>query len=325
MTDDNAVSTIKRFGRAWLVEITTQSNTADGMQNTTIYSISSTAWTPEPLHIVFDTVQTMTQGYWLCDVTIYNLNDPTTQDMIKYGMVLRLYAGYQSDVVNGKPGMIFEGTIFQPTWEREDGTDTKLTLHCICGLLESSNNFVAATVGANLTQRQIVAQMAASCTYPLQLDIDEFSSEPVTQSTTYFGQPNDFLQAVADANSAMLWFSHMTAHIRQLYVDQTVPELQYGPDSGLIGTPQQGDNSVSIRVLLDSRAILRGQFKLTPSTVIRQQVRTVGSYPSILSQTGEYIVGRIHHYGDSRGNDWYTELTGFLQLGSVLSLSTAIG
>jgi hypothetical protein len=252
---------------------------------------------------------------------------PELQDMILYGMTLRLSAGYQSDLANnGKLGVIFEGTIFQPLWEREGAITDKLTLHCIVGMLEGSNNFIGQTFAGGVTQRKLVAQMAKACRQPFDASdiagVDD--KEIITRSTTYFGQPNDFLQYHATTNNALTWFSHMAAHINQLLVDETVPEIEYNDANGLIGTPQQTQNGVLCKVLLDTRLVIRGQIKLTKNVIVRQQVRTpAGEFPSILDNRGEYIVLKIRHYGDSRGNDWYSEFTAFVNNASLLALRTA--
>ena len=119
------------FGRAWKVEIIATKKNPDGQTyDDTIYTFGSDTWEPEGLHIQFNTEQSYA-AYWLCDLTIYNLNLPSIQDMIEYGMTMRLSAGYQSELVRGNLGIVFEGMIFQPLWERENAITDKLTLHCM--------------------------------------------------------------------------------------------------------------------------------------------------------------------------------------------------
>jgi hypothetical protein len=219
--------------------------------------------------------------------------------------------------------VIFEGTVLQPIWTKENGTDDKLTLHCVCGLIEAGNNFIAQTIAGGLSQRQLVAQMAAACHFPLDAsNVDDLGSTKVSRASTFFGQPADFFQAIADGNNANLWFSDMALNIRQLRESGDLPTIVYSPSSGLIGTPQQTQDGVEMKMLLDPKITLMKQIQLQKGVAINQIQRNINTLPTVLDQNNTYIVGRVRHYGDSRGNDWYTEVTGFVNAGSILSLQT---
>jgi hypothetical protein len=279
----------KQWGRKWRVTVKSlrtvsvpETLQVAPFNYVDVIQFGSDSWLPEGLHVKFDTTQTIFQAYWTCDVTVYNLNSPTSQNIIKYGMTCLVEAGYQ----DGAFGTVFEGTIFQPMWEKENGTDWKLTLHCIVGLIESTNNFIGQTVAGGYSQRDLVSEMVRRATNQLDVsDMDDLSpGTRITRATTYFGQPNDLLQYVADTNNALMWFSHQAAHIRALVEDQTVPETEYSVDNGLIGTPEQTENGVLMKVLLNPFLGLRQQVKLKQSTVIRQQTRQIGNFPSIITQ-----------------------------------------
>jgi hypothetical protein len=311
----SAAALLPRFGRAWNITI----ENADGL----VISFGTTpppgnVFLPEPLHITFNSYQTIQQGFWYCDIEIFNLNSPTTQELLLQGMTVTLDAGYQTQPY----GTIFKGTLLQPLWTRNGNTD-KLTLHCICGLIESSNNFIGQTIAGGITQRQLVAQMAAACHFPLDAsNTDDLSSGVDPRASTFFGQPSDFLQEIADGNNANLWFTNMALNIRALREQTTVPTISYGPGTGLIGSPQQTQDGVQIRVLLDPRLTLLTQVKLDEGVIIEQLPRNIPSYPTILDANGLYIVGAVKHFGDSRANTWYSDITGFVNAGSLLSLQT---
>lgn len=303
-------SNVAQFGIKWQLTI----STTDGQQIVAGYN----SWLPEGLQITFDTYQTTQAAFWYADIAIYNLNDPTTQVVLKQGMTVKLEAGYQV----GPFGTIFEGTLFQPMWEREDGIDYKLTLHCLVGLVEETNNFVSLSVANGLSQRDLVARMASNCIFKLNSSNVNFPQEQVSsRGEVIFGQPGQVFKDLAEFNGINYWASSYAANIRQLLPQQTgIPTLQYSPQTGLIGTPQQTQDGVDIRVLLDPRATLATQYQLSPDTVIRQLPRTQGSYPTILDQNGLYVIAGVRHIGDSRGNTWDTEITGYTYIGSRLAL-----
>ena len=86
------------------------------------------------------------------------------------------------------------------------------------------------------------------------------------------------------------------------------------PETGLIGSPQVTSNGVQFKVLLNPLIKIVNPsmlIYLEPTSVsIKQQLAQIGQYFTILDNAGYYQVGSLHHIGDTRGNDWYTEVTG---------------
>src|ERR1035438_1422534 len=75
----------------------------------------------------------------------------------------------------------------------------------------------------------------------------------------------------------------------------------------LIGTPQQTEMGVTFKVLLDSSLTIGKLVKLDQSAIKLIPVFP-GQIPAVLSQNGLYIVAGLRHYGDSRGDPWYSEV-----------------
>lgn len=305
------------FGKRWNLSITTL---PDGNQNQQLITIGSDGWIPEPLEIEFEVYQTIDNAYWFAEITVWNLNQPTEQVVLKQGMTVKLDAGYQT---GPGYGTIFEGTLFQPTWERVNGVDTKLTLHCIVGLVENTNNFVAFNCAAGLNQRDIVSRMAASpnIAYPLNVDNVVISNKfQQTRGAVFFDQPGGYLQQIATQNTSNLWITNRAANIRQLVDETEVPTLLISQETGLIGTPQQTQDGVEIRINLDARALLRTQVQLSPDTNIKQLQRVQGNYPTVLDAQGKYAIAAVRHFGNSRGNEWESTITGITYIGTRLGL-----
>ena len=313
----SAVNGLPLFGRRWNLKI----ENSDG---TTVEFGTNpppgNPFVPEPLQITFD-VHMAIQGWWTAEIVIYNLNSPTEQEVLIQGSTVTLDAGYN----NTQYGTIFKGTIYQPLWERENGVDYKITLMCACGLIEDGKNFINQTIAGGITQRILVAQMAKACRISLNAsNIDGVSNTKQTRASTYFGQPGDHFQDVADFNNANMWFSDLAINIGKLAQENVLPTISYDPGTGLLGTPQQTQEGVEIVVNLDPRPVLRSQVQLNEDVVIAQLKRGFPSYPTILDANGLYIVGRLNHVGDSRGNTWDTRITGFVNAASILSLQAGI-
>jgi hypothetical protein len=130
-----------------------------------------------------------------------------------------------------------------------------------------------------------------------------------------------------------MWISPNGLNIRSLTPASEVPDLVFGPPyvtnlpnsqstSGLtkqtiLGTPQQTQQGVAFRVLLDSQLKI-GQLIKIDMSAIRQLPKTPGQYPSILDQDGLYVIAGLRHSGDTRGNDWTTEIIGVARQWSQL-------
>ncbi len=309
------------FGIAWELII----NTApDAQGNSTQVTAYSKDYTFEGLEIQFEVSQSVgsyNNGFWFADIAIFGLNGPTTNLVITQGMTVRLDAGWQ----NGQPyGTIFEGTLYQPLWERVDGINYKLTLHCIVGLLEQVNNFCAFSIAGGATQRDIVARMASTALNPLDASNVNIPAANLTASSrgeVIFGQPSLYLEQIGKETQTSFWFSNMAINIQSLLTAQTnVPTISYNANTGLVGTPQQTQDGVLIRVLLDPRLQLAGQINLDPSVTIAQLPRMQNTFPTVLDKDGNYGIMGLTHRGDSRGNVWQTEAIGVTYIGSKLAL-----
>jgi hypothetical protein len=93
-----ASSNIAQFGRKRQLTI------QDGSGNQ-LLQFGASDWLPEQLQVTFDTYQSVSKHLWQATISIYNLNSPTTNIVLKQGMKVKLEAGY----MKGPYGTIFEG------------------------------------------------------------------------------------------------------------------------------------------------------------------------------------------------------------------------
>jgi hypothetical protein len=88
------------------------------------------------------------------------------------------------------------------------------------------------------------------------------------------------------------------------------------PKNGLIGVPEQTQEGVTFRTLLDPRIKLMTMVKIDNS-YIRQMRQEIGQYPALLDQDGQYQAYKVCHIGDTRGQEWYTEVEGIGRYGKI--------
>jgi hypothetical protein len=330
------------FGRKYQLIVKTAPDTSG---NQTVLTVTDSAFEPEALRMTFEVVTSWWSAPWYANISIYNLNEQTanlllTQGQnsatpattapnatgqtipIQAGMEVILYAGYQN---NNNYGVIWDGYVLQPMWIRENQTDFKLTLHCINWLGLIGRNSIAANPQAGATQQQVVAAIAAQSYHPIGVGqiTSQLGNKSLPRGKVMFGSPGKYLNEIARDNNMQWWlsqkgllnFSGLEEGLSESYNNPQVYTPPGGNRDGvIIGTPSQTQLGVNFRILLDSTVQVKKPAMCVKidQTQVQQLERTAGVGPGFLSQTGTYVVFGATYRGDTRGQDWYTDVVGLL-------------
>jgi hypothetical protein len=304
------------FGRSWRVTIQLQA--------------TGETWTipdgaaGEPLKCAFEIEQYANASWWFADISVFNFARSYAQSsgsksgVVQQGDVVTLSAGYQSPA----SGVIFTGTVLQPIWERSSDTDFKFTLHCVVGMFEDQYGQVNTTIAAGQTQADAVRQVANACAKPIPIEY----LDPALENKRYprgiavSAVAREFFDVIAVDNEMQMWIGPKGLHIGPLATDYSTPDVVYAPpfsgsasQSGptkytLIGTPRQTELGLTFRVLLDSDVQLKSLVQVTNAVANRVRYEP-NRFPPIFNPDGVFNVAGLRHIGDTRGNDWYTEIT----------------
>ena len=338
------------FGRKWQVQISQITPAAVGSgppQTTPLLSISDNSYDPEALRITFDIRQQAFQGLWEATICVYNADIAANAilDLLatqqSQQLLVTVSAGYQ----NGNYAVIWQGPIFQAFLERENVTDLKLTLYCVIRLppISDSGN-VGETYAAQTTQQQIVASIAKQASLPLANVSQDIDATPLPRSVTIFGNLSQHLSDIATDNDMQWWITAdglnfggvddsldlspnpSFVYSPPLNATTVGPLPQLPPGTGsIIGTPQETMYAVEFTVLLDPRVVVK--WPLLTVQINNSQLRflkqQVGQFIAPLDQDNTYVVWALRHIGDSRGETWYTQISGAKRLGDTLALRTA--
>jgi len=262
-------------------------------------------------------------------------------EAIQMGDLLQISAGYKSG--SGGPftpeaNQIWSGHVFQPIWTRENVVDYKITLRCLVGLLQDQLSAVNISVAAGKTPYQAIQQICDSCGIQIDqtvtgqsgVDSQTLSTQKFSRAQVYSGKPLTEIAKIAAPYKLQMWLSPNGLNVRSLESTSTaVPDYVYGPPNlpgvyapagsttgvikkTLLGVPEQTQQGVTFKVLMDAGVRIGDVVGLAPGTVINQFPYTIPGYPAILDKGGDYVVAGIRHVGDTRGGnaDWYTEITG---------------
>lgn len=332
-----SVSSTPIWGRAY--ELTVKYASGSDGETTTI-ALSSNSWEPEALRITFEVLQaTIPSPWWFADISVYNLTTPEQQNALVNAVWITLKAGYQTGP--NLYSIIWDGPVFQTLLDRENVVDARITFHCVANPAVMDNIVNFALDGPLITQAQLVAQMASNSGLPAMNVANGTMSQAAytaMQAVRYprgrgvFGKVGKYITQLADSQFMSSWRDGSKAYISDLSANNVAPALTYTPPNApdanpqnqaqpgtsvsqtLIGTPRQNPYGVTFEVLLDPRVSV----KLPPMviqlqrTLISQLIVTPGqNLVSPWASNMTFVVAQVRHRGDSRGNDWQTEITGY--------------
>jgi hypothetical protein len=325
-------STINLWGQAWELEIKYVASNGDAQ----IYTITRDKWEPESLRMTFDVWQrTVRSPYWSADITIFNLNDDSIQNILFNATWATLKAGFQTGP--NFYSIIWDGPVFQVLYDRDRVVDQRVVLRCIANPLLNAE-IVSFGMGPYSSQLQFVNRMAK------QVNLPQFTqsaggnlgpkAEDALTSTQYprgrgaFGSVAKYLQQIADEHFMNTFMDGSKAYISEMTKTDYTPDLIYSPPpvdgspvpngvtASIIGTPRQTPTGVIFTVLLDPR--LKVQL---PPLVVQLTQTVISQLPVFpnpnsgmftpFSNNLSFLVGQVRHVGDTRGNDWQTEVTGW--------------
>nr|WP_224791752.1 hypothetical protein [Pandoraea sputorum] len=217
-------------------------------------------------------------------------------------------------------GTIFDGTVIQTRRGRTSQVDTHLDITAADGDRAYNFAYVNTTLAAGSTAEdhfrvaaQAMGQHGVGVGYTAGL-----TSNPLPRGKVMFGMARDALACTA-RNTGTTW-SIQDGKL------QVIPETSYMPgeiyvinsDTGMIGLPVQTQNGVQVRTLMNPKlkigtvielknsSIQQYEFGLSITDVARREMIDQSNR---LSANGLYYVMLAEHQGDTRGNDWYTDLT----------------
>ncbi|HLH04942.1 MAG TPA: hypothetical protein VKX25_19395 [Bryobacteraceae bacterium] len=329
------------FGRAWKVTIDTQAGDH--------IVVSNSAWENEALRVSFSIERSPLPIYWCADIEIYNLSvaagqalgadaptaqtgrvvgnfGPTFTTAIQKSDLVTISAGYQK-YFNPDTDLIWRGRVFQVMWERNDATELRLRLRCLLGLYEDETTQISQSFAAGTTLASMAQQIATAAGMAVEYIDPSLNSVAIPRAQSVFNRPSYLLAQIAATKKLNMWISPKGLNLRSLVPRATTPDIVYAPPiitnlpntqsstgltkQTLIGAPQQTELGASFRVLLDSQLEL-GQLVKLDMSVVRMMAKMPGptSVPSLLDQDGLFIVAGLRHVGDTRGNDWHTEVEG---------------
>ncbi|MBO9332914.1 hypothetical protein GHR37_27610 [Achromobacter xylosoxidans] len=247
-------------------------------------------------------------------VRVYNVSEQTALRTMKEFTRVVLQAGYE-----GNYGIIFDGTIIQIRLGRENQTDTYVDITAADGDSAYNFGFVNQTLAAGATMRDVVdASMKAMEKKGVTRGYMAFLTEQrLARGKVMFGLARKFMEGVARTTQSVWSIQDGKAVLwpETSYNPGDIPVIS--PQTGLVGLPEQTSNGITARMLLNPSVKIGTLIQLKNEAIqlyeynpdIKQQSENGNiEMQSALNDEGLYYVMLAEHWGDTRGNDWYTEV-----------------
>lgn len=266
------------------------------------------------LRVQFSIVKGSIQTVNVADITIFNPSMDTVHRVRDEFTRVVLTAGYP-----GNAGVIFDGNIRWKRYGRESQTDTYLHLQAAEGDEGMNFGVVSHTLNAGYTKEdEYEAALISMRDYGITGGPKPtYSQQKSARGKVLFGSVKEWMREHSKST-----YATVSVQGTQL---QVVSMLAYLPgeavvltsETGLIGFPQLTFNGVQARCLLNPAITINGRVQIDQKSI--QDIALSQGFLASARQAGDrsiltpaadgfYKVVAIQHIGDTRGNEWYTDI-----------------
>lgn len=260
------------------------------------------------LRITFKTKKGDVETPNSAEINVYNLSEETASRIQREFSRVVLSAGYEGNV-----GLIFKGNIRQVRTWRENGVDTVLAILAADG--DRAYNFATVNTtlaaGSKPEDRVKVCQGAMTAKGTGAGHTPSLGGQPLPRGKVMYGMARAYMRDEARGTDTdwSIQDGKMQMVPRRGYLPGEAVLLTH--ETGLVGTPEQTQEGVNVRALLNPLLRVGGRIKLDNKSVKVMQSplkAAAGQRPARLDDDGIYRILKVEFTGDTRGNDWYADM-----------------
>jgi hypothetical protein len=299
---------------------------------------SSTVLDISPLHFRFNITQNDLQSPDSARVRIFNLDPKTAAAIQNEYTDITLLAGYQ-DAESGEKGnfgTIFTGTLKQSKVGRENETDTFLDIYAADGDIAYNYSTIQQPLAAGQTAQDAVGALSKQMGTPLDPAAPPFdlTGAAYARGKVLSGMCRDEMRNLGVTHN----FSWTIRNGKLVIIPFTAylpgTAVNVNSANGMIGVPEQTQDGIKIKLLLnpqlrvgcavklDNKDIISSGlglgvdpatlFDVPGNTAAQNQAlvaaAVAASVPPIAAD-GLYRVLVCEYEGDNRGEPWFSEIT----------------
>lgn len=264
--------------------------------------------------IKFSVQQSTLEAPNTADVRIYNLSDQTISILQKGGEFsrVRILAGY-----DGNFGLLFDGTVVQTRAGRENPTDTYFDFVCADGDIAYNYAVVNQSLAAGHSAQDVLDAVSRSM-QPHGVSMGyapPLSGQVSPRGRTLYGMSRTYMRDLAKTNNAT--WSIQNGQLILIPNGQAIPDTQaivLNADTGMVGLPVQTQLGIVVRSLLNPQIKIGRRLQINNKSVQKTRIDTSytgapnnGFLPRV-ADDGFYRAIVVDHRGDTRDNDYYSEV-----------------
>ena len=228
-------------------------------------------------------------------------------------------AGYQNH-----HGIIFQGDLWWKSVGRESETETFRPLVAATGDRARQYAVVNVSVAKGASQREIFDKvldaMKEKGVGAKQTVMVPFMDSRLPRGKVMFRMATDAMNGIADTNNFDWGYGvdGLVAIPKTPTYDPNEKVIVLNADTGLIGRPTLDEDGLDVQALLNPNLEIGAKIQIDNASVQRNNYDTTVSEDAVtknqavtdafLSADGVYQVISREHVGDTRGEDWYTNL-----------------
>lgn len=265
------------------------------------------------LRIVFDIKLSDSETPNTAKIRVYNLSQNTIAKIQKEFTYITLQAGYLPDF-----GTIFYGNIKQVIYGSENNTDTFIDISAGDGDDPYNYSIVNTTLGRGSKQRDIIdAALLPMFDRGIEQGfIDDSDSKVLPRSKVMYGMSRDYLRQSAQ-NTQTSW-SIQNGKYQSVKLTGVLPNtaVVLNSKSGLVYTPNQTNDGIIAKCLLNPNIKVASAIQIDQNDIQLELIddqttndSVEASTPSPIAADGFYRVLIAEYVGDTRDEDWYTNIT----------------
>ncbi|MGJ3459400.1 phage protein [Acinetobacter baumannii] len=270
------------------------------------------------MRIVFRINQPTAETPKAAEFYIYNLSEDTMnrlagEDNSNVGAMVTFEVGYGDEL-----STIFKGSTFQYRREHESPTDKFLCILAQSGDKAKNYALVNKTIAAGTTVDQVKNEIAKE--YQANGvetgELPQLSDQTYVRGKVMFGSLDDQIRQFCKDTNTEYFIDDEYLYMVGIssYLLDSVFEMN--ANTGMVGMPQLTTEGLMVNCLLNPQ-LRRGRRIHVDTSSIQTQAFDIDYQSQGVDQpqkdlktaggiNGIYIIKAVEHYGDTRGDDWYT-------------------
>lgn len=249
-------------------------------------------------------------------IRIYNVSDQTAATIPEEYKQITLQAGYQG----GPNAVIFNGTIKQVRKGRETSIDSYIDIMASDGDLTLNDATVNLTLAAGSTYEQRLKTGAG----PIPIDHmpDNTNGATLPRPRVFYGMARDELHWIAKDHAKTYSIQDGKIVFLDLTGYRPGEAVVINSATGMIGWPELTELGVKVRMLLNPALDIGCKLKINNASILdpakpANYLQAESSFAQYFEgpdafvskqADGLYRIYVIEHIGDTRGNDWYSDV-----------------